>query len=214
MIISSIHSSIRSSTYESFHGRIRPWPAITHRTTRSSGYWTDILISIKCPEDNLVPRVSSSSRHTLRMAGRGGDPGNEVALKVQTKTGYIMSLAARANEIQHWAWKLQYYNTNWRASNVDSFTAQLVEHRTGNAKVMGSSPVEAWFFFGLMLQLFKNCFITAMIMSSIHLWYCSTLTNSNVDKPDRMTMVYWSLFQAGQNYARYSLQTSSQGWER
>ena len=28
---------------------------------------------------NLVPRVSSSSRYTkLRMAGRGGDPGNEV----------------------------------------------------------------------------------------------------------------------------------------
>ena len=37
-------------------------------------------------QPNLVPRVSSSSRHkkllsSLRMAGRGGDPGNEVAMQ-------------------------------------------------------------------------------------------------------------------------------------
>ena len=55
-------------------------PVITQRATRSSGYWTDILISIKCPEGT-------------------------------NETEYIMSLAARANEIQHRAWKLQYYNT-------------------------------------------------------------------------------------------------------
>ena len=52
---------------------------ITQWTTRSSGYWTDIFISIKCP-------------------------------KGTNETEYIMSLAARANEIQHRAWKLQYYN--------------------------------------------------------------------------------------------------------
>ena len=56
------------------------YSVITQRTTRSSGYWTDILISIKCPEGT-------------------------------NETEYIMSLAARANEIQHRAWKLQYYNT-------------------------------------------------------------------------------------------------------
>ena len=39
------------------------------------------------------------------------------------------------------------------APNVDGFTAQLVEHRTGNGKVMGSNPVEARFFFRLILQL-------------------------------------------------------------
>ena len=33
--------------------------------------------------------------------------------------------------------------TNRLASSVDGFIAQLVEHRTANAKVMGSSPVEA-----------------------------------------------------------------------
>ena len=53
---------------------------ITQRATGSSGYWTDILISIKCPEGT-------------------------------NETEYIMSLAARANEIQHRAWKLLYYNT-------------------------------------------------------------------------------------------------------
>ena len=33
--------------------------------------------------------------------------------------------------------------TNCSAPNVDGFIAQLVEHRTGNAKVMDSNPVEA-----------------------------------------------------------------------
>ena len=30
---------------------------------------------------------------------------------------------------------------------MDGFTAQLVEHCTGNVKVMDSVPVEGWFFF-------------------------------------------------------------------
>ena len=60
---------------------------ITQRTTRSSGYWTEILISIKCPEGTNA-------------------------------TEYMMSQAARANEIQHRAWKLQYYNTGHVISQV------------------------------------------------------------------------------------------------
>ena len=48
---------------------------------------------------------------------------------------------------------------NWPALNVDGFIAQLVEHRTGNAKVIGSTPVEAWFLSGQTLQLLKNCSI-------------------------------------------------------
>ena len=50
--------------------------------------------------------------------------------------------------------------TNRPAPNVDGFIAQLVEHRTGNAKVIGSNPVEVLFFFGLtlqLLQLLHNC---------------------------------------------------------
>ena len=36
--------------------------------------------------------------------------------------------------------------------------AQLVEHCTGIAEVMGSSPVQAWIFFqALISQLFKLC---------------------------------------------------------
>ena len=49
---------------------------------------------------------------------------------------------------------------NWPAPNVDGFKAQLVEHCTGNAKVLGSNPVEARFFFRVILQLLKllhNC---------------------------------------------------------
>ena len=34
---------------------------------------------------------------------------------------------------------------------------ELEEHHTGNAKVVGSSPVEALFFFRLILQLRHNC---------------------------------------------------------
>ena len=55
---------------------------ITQQATRSSGYLTDLLISIKCLEGT-------------------------------NETEYIMSLAARANEIQHRASKLQYYNKKW-----------------------------------------------------------------------------------------------------
>ena len=32
------------------------------------------------------------------------------------------------------------------------FIAQLVEHRTGNAEVTGSNPVEAWIFFRLLIS--------------------------------------------------------------
>ena len=64
----------------SLDGKMRS--VITQQATRSSGYWTDILISIKCLEGT-------------------------------NETEYIMSLAARANEIQHRSWKLQYYNKKW-----------------------------------------------------------------------------------------------------
>ena len=45
--------------------------------------------------------------------------------------------------------------TNRPAPNVNGFVAQWVEHRTANTKVLGSNPVEASFFFGLILQLLK-----------------------------------------------------------
>ena len=49
---------------------------VSHNKARESrAAWDSSYSSIA----NLVPRVSSSSRHTkLRMAERGGDPGNEV----------------------------------------------------------------------------------------------------------------------------------------
>ena len=37
------------------------------------------------------------------------------------------------------------------------FIAQLVEHRTGIAEVMGSNPVEALIFFRLLLSNCLNC---------------------------------------------------------
>ena len=50
------------------------------------------------------------------------------------------------------------------------FIAQLVEHRTGIAEVMGSNPVEALIFFRLLLSI---CLIgkknTAMITLHFHL---------------------------------------------
>ena len=42
---------------------------------------------------------------------------------------------------------------NWPCSH-GGFIAQLVEHRTGIAEVMGSNPVEALIFFRLLLS---NC---------------------------------------------------------
>ena len=50
--------------------------------------------------------------------------------------------------------------TNLLAPKVDGFISKLVEHRTGNANVIGSNPAEARFFFGLillLLQLLHNC---------------------------------------------------------
>ena len=45
------------------------------------------LFFIRTHLPNLVPRVSSSSRHTKRgEAGRGGDPGNEVGICHYLKT--------------------------------------------------------------------------------------------------------------------------------
>ena len=49
------------------------------------------------------------------------------------------------------------------------FIAQLVEHRTGIAKVMGSNPVEALIFFRLLLSNCLNWKITAMIILHFHL---------------------------------------------
>ena len=47
-------------------------------------------------------------------------------------------------------------NTAQRASPMCGFIAQLVEHRTGIAEVMGSNPVEALIFFFFRLLL-SNC---------------------------------------------------------
>ena len=56
-----------------------------------------------------------------------------------------------------WAHKLTKLQVIQRG---EGFVDQLIEHRTGNAKVMGSNPVEARFFFRLILQLLKKWFIT------------------------------------------------------
>ena len=54
--------------------------------------------------------------------------------------------------------------TNWPATNVWVFIAQMVEHCSPNAEAMSSNPVEVLnlfvcFFFGggVYLQLPKNC---------------------------------------------------------
>ena len=49
------------------------------------------------------------------------------------------------------------------------FIAQLVEHRTGIAEVMGSNPVEALIFFRLLLSNCLNWKFTAMIIVHFHL---------------------------------------------
>ena len=41
----------------------------------------------------------------------------------------------------------QFISTNWPAPNVSVFIAQLVEHCSANAEVMGSNPVEVPKFF-------------------------------------------------------------------
>ena len=48
------------------------------------------------------------------------------------------------------------------------FIAQLVEHRTGIAEVMGSNPVEALIFFRLLLSNCLNWKFTAMIILHFH----------------------------------------------
>ena len=52
------------------------------------------------------------------------------------------------------------------------FIAQLVEHRTGIAEVMGSNPVEALIFFRLLLSNCLNWKFTAMIILHFHYYYC------------------------------------------
>ena len=61
------------------------------------------------------------------------------------------------------------------------FIAQLVEHRTSIAEVMGSNPVEALIFFqASSFQLLKIGKFTAMItlhfqmklLNSTFMWYC------------------------------------------
>ena len=63
---------------------------------------------------------------------------------------------------------------------MDGFLAQLVKHRTSNAKVVGSILVEARFFFRLTLQLLDNCFISAMILSFSRSKVMSILTINTI----------------------------------
>ena len=49
------------------------------------------------------------------------------------------------------------------------FIAQLVEHRTGIAKVMGSNPVEALMFSGFFFPIAQIGKFTAMIILHFHL---------------------------------------------
>ena len=53
---------------------------------------------------------------------------------------------------------------------MSGFIAQLVEHRTGIAEVMGSNPVEALIFLGFFFPLScLNWKFTAMIILHLHL---------------------------------------------
>ena len=49
----------------------------------------------------------------------------------------------------------EHMNSQLTLLPVCGFIAQLVEHRTGNAEVTGSNPVEALNFFQASLQLLK-----------------------------------------------------------
>ena len=62
------------------------------------------------------------------------------------------------------------------------FIAQLVEHRTGIAEVMGSNPVEALIFFfqASTFQLLKLEKFTAMI--TLHFQVCEVLFNYGLAK--------------------------------
>ena len=90
--------------------------------------------------------------------------------------------------------------TKWQAPNVVSSLAQLVEHRTDNAKVMGSNPVEVWFVFRLMLQLLKllhNC--DDHIFNSQQIMLCALLFlpitfGTNMDSPWIVTCAIYSVF--------------------
>ena len=62
------------------------------------------------------------------------------------------------------------------------FIAQLVEHRTGIAEVMGSNPVEALIFFRLLLS---NCLNWKI--------YCDDHTSLSIDHFTVLCLVTWPL---------------------
>ena len=64
------------------------------------------------------------------------------------------------------------------------FIAQLVEHRTGIAEVMGSNPVEALIFFRLLLSNCLNWKIYCDDHSSLHLqkWQLQNMTNHDLKR--------------------------------
>ena len=65
----------------------------------------------------------------------------------------------------------RFYKSNF-SSSMSSFTAQLVEHRTGIAEVTGSNPVEALLFFRLLPS---NC-LNWKIYCDDHSSFSSTTT--------------------------------------
>ena len=81
---------------------------------------------------------------------------------------YIISLLLRENG-----------NPQLTLLPMCGFIAQLVEHRTGNAEVTGSNPVEAWIFFRLLIS---NCInwkfhcddhFSLSSTSAVHIWIIS-----------------------------------------
>ena len=72
------------------------------------------------------------------------------------------------------------------------FIAQLVEHRTGNAEVTGSNPVEAWIFFRLLISSCINWKIhcddhfSLSSTSAVPIWIISyTLHHCNVNEKNQ-----------------------------
>ena len=65
---------------------------------------------------------------------------------------------------------------NWPAPHVSGFTAQLVEHRTGNREVTGSNPVEVLNFFFRASSL-RRSFLHFHFISAVRIWLIPYIIN-------------------------------------
>ena len=66
-------------------------------------------------------------------------------------------------------WTAEKDMRTWQLSN--GLIAQLVDHCTGIAEVMGSNPVQAWIFFGLLFHNCLSCVHNCDDQSRLHIKY-------------------------------------------